>query len=716
MINKKTSQIKRFLTFQILSVLFQFCSNGIIHSQTQDIKFEHITTEDGLSSNVVYHILQDRKGFMWFATNDGLCRYDGYSIKEYKYSPLDSNCISSSWCSELYEDRSGNIWIGIVYSGLNRFDPTTERFTHFMHDPDNPNKINAYVVFGICEDSSGALWLGTWNGLDKLVIKKDPKTSKEKFEFTHYQHNPKDSNSLSDNRIWHLYLDKSNILWISTHERGLDKFDINNEKFTHYKYDPANPNSISFDRVRYVYEDPLGNGEILWIGTLGGLNKFDKKTEKLIRYVPDPNNKNSLCDNDVVAIYRDKGNLWIGTRGGLNIFNATNEIFRHYKHDPSNVNSISNNFIYSICKDRSRVLWFGTINGGVNKLSNERKKFSAYEGVSKNAKFKELRGMFSIHEDKEGMLWFGTEYGLYRFDRINEKITHYKHDPKNKNSLSYNQVYSIYEDFHYVDKTLWIACYGGGLDRLKIVEDEKSGNEIIHFEHFTHDPSDSNSISSNLVYKIFEDNSGKLWIATFKGLNYFDRKNEIFTRYEHDPNNPSSLSHYRVNVIYQSPHDSSNILWIGTADGLNKFYTDKNVFERFTHDPGDSNSLAHNFIYSICASSQDENNVLWIGTFGGGLNKFDVEKKKFDHFTEKDGLNNNTICSIVEDDNGYLWLSTIKGISRFDPQSKTFKNYSGNDGIIEGIHYSGSYFKSNSGEIFFSGGRGYWQLSLQHVS
>ncbi|MBN1154152.1 hypothetical protein JXB12_04455 [candidate division KSB1 bacterium] len=683
-------------------------SISILYARPFDCKFAHITTGDGLSSNVVYHVLQDRRGFMWFATSEGLCRYDGYSIKEYVYSPLDSTSISSSWCSELYEDHLGYIWIGTVYGGLNRFDPTTEKFIHFKNDPDDSTTINAYVVFGISQDSRGAFWLGTWNGLDRLVISRDPQTNEEQFEFTHYQHDPKNLNSLSDNRIWHIFLDKFDILWISTQDSGLVKFDIANEMFTRYQHDPDNPNSISFDRVRYVYEDPLGNGDILWVGTLGGLNKFDKSTDKFVRFLHDDDNNFSLSDNGVVPIFRDsKGNLWIGTRGGLNIYDEENETFYHCEYDTTNVKSISSDFVYSICEDRNGVLWFGTINGGVDRLLNERKKFNVFEGTAKNSKFKELKSMYIIYEDSDGILWFGTEFGLYQFDRTKEQIVHYKHDPENENSLIFNSVYSIFEEPNCMDKTLWIACYGGGLDRLTLHKNEQTGEEIPYFKHFTHDPNDPSSISSDCVYKIFQDGTGKLWIATCDGLNYFDRQNEKFARYFHDPDNHTSLSHNRVNVIHQSPRDSTNILWIGTSAGLNKFYTDKHEFIRYTHNKVDSNSINYDFICSICRNLTAEGDILWIGTFGGGLERFDIETEQFTHFTSDDGLNSNQIYSIIEDIHGYLWLSTLKGISRFDPRTATFINYNRDDGILEHIHYSESHYVTNDGKIYISGGSGF---------
>lgn len=699
--------MKRIALFLIFCLWLSFILIGIIHAFPQDLEFEYITTEDGLSSNTVYHILQDKRGFIWFGTSDGLCRYAGHTIKEYKHNPDVPYSISSSWCSELFEDRAGNIWIGTHAGGLNQFDPITERFIHFKHTFDDSNKIIDDNVLGICEDSSGAFWIGTSNGLDKLVIRNDPLTDDRTYQFTHYQHEYKNINTLSDNQIWHLYLDDSNVLWISTGNGGLDRFDIATETFAHFRHDPADPHSISSNKVRYVYEDPIYDGNVLWIGTHGGLNKLNKTTKKFTRFLHDPDNNHSLSHNIALTIQRDmNGVLWIGTRSGLNILDESNGVFYHYKYNPTDINSLSNDFIYSMCEDRNGSLWFGTINGGVNKLVSMRKEFNLYKNRLREAECDGVLDIRAIYEDNDGLLWIGTECGLNRYDRDSGKLLHFQHEPDNHNSLIYDKVYSIYEDTTYTTKTLWIGCYGGGLDRLTIRRAKYSDDEITRFEHFTHDPYNPQSISSNFVDKIFKDKSGRLWIATYDGLNYFDPVQETFIRYRYDPNDPYSISHNRVTVIHQSPHDSSHILWIGTECGLNKFYTDKNMFIHYLHDPADSNSLSHNYIYSLYANADDKRHRLWIGTFGGGLNEFDIDREKFTRFDTDDGLNSNAIACILEDDNGVLWLSTIKGISCFDLQSMTFRNYATDDGILEGIYYPMTGFKNSRGEIFFGGGQG----------
>lgn len=688
--------------FQILFLILSFQSIffSSLFPQNDVIKFEQITTEAGLASNTVYDIIQDRYGFMWFGTNDGLCRYDGHNIKVYRYDPQDSNSISSSWASRLYEDRSGNIWIGTVRGGVNKFDPITEKFVSYQHEEDNPHSISDDTAFGICQDISATIWIGTWKGLDKLVVDIEADSNNQQVKVIHYQNDPDNPNSLSDPRIWHIYIDQSNVIWIATQDGGLNKFEIATEQFTHYKHDPQNPHSISNNCVRYSYEDPAGDGNILWIGTKGGLNKFNKTTEIFTRFQYNPDDSTSLSDNVVIPIRRAKnGTLWIGTAKGLNKFipptkpDSSQPSFSHYHHDKANLSSLSNNFVYSIFEDRSGVLWLGTIGGGVNKIASEQKKFQV------NTR---LGGVTTLFEDSDGIIWSGTTNGLTRYDPSENDVLRYQNIPENENSLLYNNVHFIREDPYYPEKTLWIACYGGGLDRMV----EKDNGRSLQFTHFKHDPVDSLSINSECVDMLYFDNRGRMWIGTCEGLNLFNRSTETFTYFEHDPNNLYTLSSKWVTSICQTAADS-NVLWVGTENGFNKFLIEEKFFIRYRHDPANQNSLAHDYTQAVHSDSYHQGKVIWIGTFGGGLDKFDIDTEKFTHFTEEDGLINNTIASIVEDDNFHLWISTKKGVSKFDLCSETFKNYSNEDGIYLSGFNPKAYFKNKRGEIYLGGNQGF---------
>ncbi|MBN1352066.1 hypothetical protein JXJ21_21885 [candidate division KSB1 bacterium] len=682
---------------QIIStVAAGICFSQTLYALDHEIMFHHITTVDGLSSDVVYDILQDSRGFMWFGTQDGLCRYDGYSFKEFKYDPYDSNSISSNWASRLFEDRAGNIWIGTVRGGVNRFDPATETFTRFSHDPGDSNTIGDNTAFGISQDSSGTIWIGTWRGLDRLILNNDRKAT----EIAHFKADSTNPNQLSYDSIWNLYTDSEHHLWIATSDGGLNEFDIAAERFAHFKRNSADPHSISSNRIRNIYEDPAGEGKILWIGTYGGINRFDKRTRQFISFQHVPNQPGSLSHNLAIPICRDKkGTLWIGTAGGLNRLLETRQggeslgAFQHYRHDAADPKSLSHDFIFDICEDRSGVIWLATIGGGVNKIVSEKKQFAINEFC---------RNVKAIYQDSAGVMWLGSSRGILRYNPADDSFIQFAHDPENRNSLIHNNVTAICEDHFSAARTLWIACYGGGLDLLVF---DATGSSA-QFSHFLHDPDDPHSLNSDCADKVFIDHSGTLWVGTCEGLNQFDRVTETFTRYEHKPADPTSISGKWVTAIFQAPGNDS-ILWVGTDNGLNKFFLKEKRFKRYNHNPADQNSPGHKYIQSICADANGDGKILWLGTFGGGLDKFDTETERFTHFTEKHQLANTTIYSILQADDGALWLTTKDGISKFDPKTVFFRNYSKGDGVVGIPFHRSSCFKSPDGKLLFGCNGGY---------
>ncbi|UCE05776.1 MAG: SpoIIE family protein phosphatase [bacterium] len=723
-------KIRKFLTLQnsrslrlrtiCLTFLIYLNLSLNLYAQINDIEFECISLEQGLSQTTVWAIMQDSKGFMWFGTADGLNKYDGYSFTIYNHDPLDSTSISENRIIAIYEDKSGTLWIGTDGGGLNRlvlseaegFDRETEKFTHYQNDPSNPNSLSDNHILSIHEDKAGALWIGTeYGGFNRF--------DRETERFEPYKHDPLNPNSLSSNHIVRICEDKTGVLWIGTNN-GLNKFDKEHEVFTHYQNDPTVENSLSHNQINAIYEDKSGT---VWIGTDNGLNKvvqselegYDKTGVKFVHYNHNPMNPNSLSDSTIWSIYEDKsGTLWIGTaKGGLNklvlseVEGSDKEIetFVHYKNEPYDPNSLSNNGVRCIFEDCCGVLWIGTNGGGLNKFNRFKEKFVHYKNDPNNLNSLSNNRVYAFCQDKAGLLWIGTTRGggLNKFDREKGTFFHYKSDPSNPYSLSHDNVISIYEDRFEV---IWIGTFGGGLNKFD--------RETKKFEHFKHDPVDTNSLSDNVVRIIFEDQSGTLWIGTdYGGLNKFDREKKTFRRYNHDPQNDNSLSNNSVRAIYE---DHSGALWIGTyGGGLNRFDRSSERFMHYKHDPANPKSLSHNNVLSIYEDPTDGGSTLWIGTYGGGLNKLvlskvegsDRIKVEFTYFTKNVGLPNNIVYGILSDDQGNLWLSTNKGLSKFNPQTETFINYDVNDGLQSNEFNTGAYYKSSSGEMFFGGINGF---------
>jgi len=667
------------------------------YAQKNDIKFERISLEHGLSQSGVTCILQDNQGFMWFGTGDGLNKYDGYKFEVYRHNPSDPNSLSSNGVFSIYEDQSGILWIGTFGGGINRFDREENEFTHWVNEPGNPNSLSHDYVNSIYEDREGVLWIGTRSGLNRLV----PSDSEgSHLIFMRYKHSPNDPNSLSHDYVSSIYEDRSGVLWIGT-RGGLNKLvpsagEGSPPIFIRYQHDPNDPNSLSNNEIMTIYEDRSG---ILWIGTEGGgLNRLDRKKETFTHWQNVPDDPNSISHNEIRSIFEDQnGVLWVGTfGGGLNQFDREKEIFTHLVNEPGNPYSLSSNEILSIYGDKTGVIWIGAYAGGINRFDREKGKFEHWANEPGNTNSLSHNYVFSILEDQSGIVWIGTEGGgLNRFDREKETFTNWINDPKNPFSLSHNSVYSIYEDR---SGTLWIGT-GGGLNKIVM---STSGGSSPTFIRYQHNPKDPDSLSHNRVMSIFEDQSGVLWIGTFGGgLNRFDREKERFTHWVNEPGNTFSLSNNEIISIYE---DREGVLWIGTNYGLNKFDREQNKFTHWINEPGTPNSLGSNEVLSIY---EDQSGVLWIGTIGGGLNKFDREKETFTRYKEDDGLPNDVIYGILEDNHNNLWLSTNKGLSKFNPQTETFRSYDSHDWLQINEFNQGAYHKSRSGDIFFGGTKGF---------
>jgi len=700
------SQRKYFLDSIVLYSLISFF--GIGYAQNNTITFQRISLEQGLSESIVTSIIQDSRGFIWFGTQDGLNVYDGYGFTVIRNDPNNPNSLSYNQIETIYEDKSGWLWIGTFNGGLNKHDPHKGQFIRYQNNPNDPNSLSNDIVRAIYEDRTGVFWIGTERGLNKLIP--GAPGNEEDISFIHYQHDPNDPNSLTHNTVRAICEDREGTLWIGTDD-GLNKLALNSPgdsdeiavpTFIHYKHHPNNPNSLSHNMVTVIYEDKQGT---LWIGTDNGLNKFVRDSLEngarasspiFIRYQYDPNNPNSLSHNEIYSIYEDQsGVLWIGTNGGgLNKFDRENELFTHYQNDSRDPTSLSYNEIRSIYEDRSGILWIGTYGGGINKVDKGKKQFLHYKPDPDNPNSLNEEIIWSIYEDRSGILWIGTHGGgLNKFDRQLNRFTYYQHDPNDPSSLSNDMVRLVYEDRSGV---LWLGTHGGGLNKLD--------RETEKFISFQHDPGNPNSLSHNEIRAIYEDRSGVLWIGTRGGglnkliLGKDEDTPPNFIHYRHAPDNPNSISNDFIRAIHE---DRSGRFWIGTqGGGLNKF---DRITETFTHykvNTNDSNSLSNDYVFGI---HEDTSGILWLGTYGGGLNEFDPDKETFTTYTVKDGLPNDVVYGILEDDQGYSWLSTNYGLSKFDPKKKTFKNYNVSDGLQSNEFNGGSYFKSESGELFFGG-------------
>lgn len=657
-------------------------------SKVRDITFENIGLEHGLSQLSVNCIMKDKKGFMWFGTEDGLNRYDGYGFTIYKHDPDDPASISDNHIRIICEDNEEEaLWIGTKEGGLSKFNLQTETFTNYKHDPNDPRSLSHNEVYSLYRDRNGVLWVGTWGGgLNRF----DKKTG----TFTHYRCRRGNPSSLSHNIVRAIFEDSKGTMWIGTYGGGLNQMDRQAGTFTHYRHDPKRPGSLSNDQVIMIYETKAGE---LWIAADGGGgNVFDPVKGTFTCYRYNPRKPGSLSNDRVRAIHEDsRGVLWVGTYGGgLNRFDDKTRTFTTFRHDPRDLKSLGNDEVLSIYEDNTEMLWIGTKAGGVAKLDLQIKKINHYVYVPNKPNGLSSGNIRAFVEDSDGMLWVGTNgAGLNKFDREKGKVAVYVHEPKNPDSLSYDRVYALYDDKK--ENVLWVGTFGGGLNKMN----KRTGK----FTHYKHDPGTPHSVSHNRVRALCEDHTGTLWIGTWNGgLNKFDRENRRFKHYRHDPDNSYSISHDFVFCIYE---DRSGVLWVGTwGGGLNRYNRKKDTFTRYQHVPNDPNSLRNNRVLCI---HEDRTGILWVGSGGRGLNRFDRKNNKWSFYSTKHGLPNDVIYGILEDEKGNLWLSSNGGISRFNSKRETFKNYTTEDGLQSNEFNGGASYKSPSGEMFFGGINGF---------
>ncbi len=680
-------QVLKILLLSILLMLFvpsfAFAQGGDeAESQLigQALKFKRLSVEDGLSQSTVNSVLQDKQGFIWIATSDGLNKYDGYEFKVYKHNSEDKNSLSHNLVTSVYEDEAGMLWIG-SYGGLNKFDPLTETFVAYQHDEADANTLSHDQVSVIAQDEAGFLWIGTRGG---GVNKFDPLTE----QFTHYLHDEENPNSLSYDHISSIVQDKEGILWVGTLSGGLDKFDTRTEEFTHYQADDGDATSLSDNVVRTLYEDHVG---VLWVGTKAGLDRFDAETETFVHYQTDDTDtdSNRLPYNDIWYISGDQhGNLWIGTYGGgLSVLDQSRSKFINYEHDAGQLSSLSNDFVTHLYEDDAGGMWIGTRRGGLNHFDAYRQKFVHYQRSEKNPNTLSENNTWAFHEDPEGYLWVGTYGGgVNRFNPDRTEVTRYQADDKKSSNISNDIVTAIVED---KEGVLWIATYGG-LNKFDPLQ-----NELVSF---VHEAENETSLSNNTLASLKQDRQGMLWAGTWSGgLNKFDPVSEKVVRYKHDESNANSLNNNNVWAIYIDEEDK---LWLGTfGGGLNYFDPINETFVHYRHDPDDTNSLSND---EVCAIYEDRKGELWVGT-RGGLNKFDRTNKTFRRYNTKDGLPNDAVCGIAEDEQGYLWMSTKNGLVKYDAQASTFYTYGIHDGLQSPEFNTGAAYKSAQGELFFGG-------------
>ena len=696
------NRVKAIIPRGILGLLLFACSaaGGLAETgRGSGITFEQLFLQHGLSQSIVKSIAQDRLGFMYFGTEDGLNRYDGYHFSVIRHDPGDANSLSYNDISALCADSKGYIWAGTYNAGLNRFDPASGKFLRFRHDPNNPGSLSHNNILAVVEDRTGSIWVGSERGLNRLT---PDSAAREGYRIVRFRHDPGDPESLSHDKVYALCLDRDGVLWIGT-GGGLNLLEPGRQgapRFRHFRHDPSNPSSLSDDDVRSILQGRQGE---IWVGTLRGLNRLTRSAggraaasiplgdAAFVRFRHDPGDDRSLSHDQVFALQEGKdGMLWVGTNGGgICLLDPEKGLFSRYRHDPLNPRSISYDEIRAIYSDRQGIMWIGTYGAGIDKVARSAGQFVHFAHIPNSPDSISHPIVWAIYEDDKGVLWIGTHGGgLDRLDRRSGSFRHYRSDPARPGSLSADIV-RVVRDAGGGD--LWIGTHGGGLCRFDPRTEQ--------FRCYRHDANDPASLAHDEIREVYRDRAGTVWVGTYgHGLDRLDEASGTFSHFRNVAGDPRSLSNDFIRVIHE---DAAGNFWIGTeGGGLNLFDRKAGTFRTFRASAG----IAIDYIFAI---HEDWDGVLWLGTLGVGLTRFDPRQQSFKSYTSRDGLPNNYVFGILDDERGNLWLSTNSGLAMFDPKWETFRTFGVADGLQDREFNGGSYFMSRRGEMFFGGISGF---------
>ena len=654
--------------------------------------FEHLTTRDGLSQSTVNSMLQDSQGYLWLATENGLDRYDGNSIREYRRERGNEQGLASDYVWSIAEDAGGDLWLATNGGGVARWDRRTEQFRQFRHDAQNAHTLASDAVRTLLIDAKGRIWAGTLDqGLDVL----DPKTG----DVRHFRHHDGDPRSLAADGVLTLYSDREGRIWVGT-DGGLSRYETSTGDFVNYGA-AAGGTALSDSRIRAIREDRAG---ALWIGTYrGGLDRLEPATGRLTVFRHDAKDPHSLSSDRVLAVLEDdEQRLWVATADGLNLFDPGSSTFVRYGRDADNPQSLRDSDIMSLYQDRGGVLWVGTRQGGASHWNPR----SWLLGHYRSDMFRDTQ-VLAFADDGADKVWVGTiGAGLVEIDTRARTEKRFGTGTESGVQLTDDRVMSLLYDRKGV---LWIGTMTGGLDRLDLATRK--------IQAFRSNPDDLSTLPANGVMSLYEDRRGILWVGTFGGgLASIDETSGKVTRYPYGGHGSSSLSSSRAGSIIE---DAIGNVWIGTeGGGLNLLDRKAGRFYVYRRDDRDPTSLSDNTVYAL---HLDHHGDLWVGTAGGGLDRVigssaQPSAVRFENQSGRGGFSSQVVYGIESDRDDRLWLSTNNGLARLDPRTHSIKWFHQVHGLQDEEFTFNAHYQSADGTLFFGGDNGFNAFSPELVT
>jgi signal transduction histidine kinase/ligand-binding sensor domain-containing protein/ActR/RegA family two-component response regulator len=647
-------------------------------SQTVTLEFDSYTANEGLTSNWVYQTFKDSYGYVWVGTRHGLNKFDGHSFKQYYHDPNDSTSICGDRVTNIFEDDKGNIWIGTWQSGISVYNRDKDNFKSFQYSKGSKNCISSNYITSIYQDTAGSLWFATG---DAGISIYNTKTG----QFNILQHIPGKENSLSSNNISDIVEGPDKKIWIASTNATIDVYNPLDDKIDHITFQEEQSKLLHEKEIVLFFD----SDQLLWIGTTGsGLFSYSITLKELTSY-PKANNTYIL---DILQIGQQ---IYLATdNGGINIFDKETKNFHYLTANKHDNRSLSSNGIYDLMYDEQNILWVSTFDGGLNFSKSLAHKFHNYYPVPNVEGTLIHSNVSSICQSNTGRIFIGTDGGgLNEFFPKSGKFIHME-VVADDNIFNDDYITCVYTK----GNMLYVSAFAEGF----YMYDLNSGEIQIIDDNFLGYNSPGGRLKPILnVWAITVDYEGSLWVGTIdNGLYKFDHKKKEVYNYKTDLTNPNSISHNSVVSIFE---DSDSNLWIATErGGLNIYNKEEDNFTRY-ESTGEDNSINNNSLNSVF---EDSRGNLWIGTSGGGINKFDRTSNNFKSYRKSDGLPGDVVFDIQEDETGYLWFSTTKGLCRLDPETEYIVAFDKNDGLIGNQFSQTSSLKTNNGFMLFGGDEG----------
>jgi ligand-binding sensor domain-containing protein/serine phosphatase RsbU (regulator of sigma subunit) len=665
----------------ILCIVGLWLKAWALHAQPLEfLEAKAFGLKEGLSQSQANVILQDRRGFIWIGTDDGLNLYDGYVFKVFRQQRDDTTSIADNRVKTILETRDGQLWFGTHSGGLSKFDRQSRTFANFLISQDN-NRLN--YVYSIAEAPNGMFWLGTEGG----VCVYDPKKKQLVKVYSDKSHGIEELSAQTRK----VYVDKEGTFWCAINHT-LYRFDAATDRLQQLADVPSNFKGLHpIVRIENFYDDGKGS---LWLSTWGhGLCRLDKRSKAITAH-PMIRPDGQPVYKAYASVADNYGFLWVSDSLGFRPFHIEQQKYWTIVSPKAEVQALANLGGGANCAmlDRDGTLWFGT-RLGVHQLYRNTKRFRLLQhDPNRPDSLLVQPSVASVGTDRYGNVWLGSSKGLtlYKPSELGKKLPLYAANPSvEHNPTRASVITCIYES---PDGVLYVGTGMGP----RIV-DRKTGK-------FSRLPGDTTSVASEIntfvnTFAIRQDRNRHLWIGTSKGMfQYHLDQQKILRFYAKIEGDSTSLSHNTVRYILE---DRKGRLWISTTEGgLNLFNPEKGTFKHYIHSPKDKTTISSNAARCIL---EDRQGKLWITTYGGGLNLFDPDKGIFKAFTETEGLCNNAVYGVLEDAQGYLWLSTNKGLAKFNPRNNTIRNYYHFDGLQSNEFNGNAYAKGIDGKLYFGG-------------